>query len=42
MRAGDPLGWHDLQAATALHDDERLLSGDDRFGAVPGLGLEFP
>lgn len=40
MRAGDPLGWHDIQVATtALHYDEPLVSSDERFQAVPGLGL---
>lgn len=40
MRAGDTLGWHDLQVATtALHYDEPLISDDRRFEAVPGLAL---
>jgi predicted nucleic acid-binding protein len=41
MRAGDTLGWHDLQVATtALHYDEVLFSSDGRFEVVPGLAVE--
>lgn len=41
MRAGEPLGWHDLQiAVTALEYEEVLLSSDPQFSKVPGLGVE--
>ncbi len=41
MRAGEPLGWHDLQiAVTALHYEEVLFSSDPHFEKVPGLGVQ--
>lgn len=41
MRAGEPLGWHDLQiAVTALDYEEILISSDPQFEKVPGLGVE--
>lgn len=40
FRAGEPLGWHDLQVATtALHYGEPVVTSDRRFEAVPGLAV---